>query len=154
LRLKNGAAIAPFFAFRVFGIRSLNLNYKSRRIRLLNIVTFGLAGKIARKAELYADAMLCESCHFYSIWNRIPNESLDALYIDYRAADYDSDREQYEPGYIKNISDKIGKQEEAKSRLAHQAEYFKVIESAGVFKASDVRCALDWGGRWQISSSV
>jgi len=123
------------------------LNYKSRRNRLLNIVTFGLAGKIARKAELYADAMLCESCHFYSIWNRIPNESLDALYIDYRAADYDSDREQYEPGYIKNISDKIGKQEEAKSRLVHQAEYFKVIESAGVFKASDVRCALDWGGQ-------
>jgi hypothetical protein len=142
----NGAIVFQFFAARVWGVSSVQLNKESRKVRLLNFLTFGLSNYVARMSRIHMDSYLCDTCSFYSTWNEIPECSLSALYKDYRSDSYNNEREKYEPGYTKNIAQFIGGLEESESRNYALNEYLSKIGMHTSFKVKEIRKALDWGG--------
>lgn len=78
--------------------------------------------------------------------NEVPDNLISRLYLDYRSDSYNRERDFYEPGYIKNISKKIGKIEEANSRVSALNDYLSRMEVDTVFDRKKINLALDWGG--------
>jgi SAM-dependent methyltransferase len=144
--IKNGAVVAPFFASRVWGLHSLKPNRKSRSLRFINFIFFGLSEYITQRTRMCMNASLCDSCDFYSTEVEIPEQSLSGLYRDYRSDTYNSDRELYEPGYSKTIGKLIGGTEEAVERNRALSKYLKDLEIKTEFKEKKIKKALDWGG--------
>jgi hypothetical protein len=61
--------------------------------------------------------MIFNTYEFYYIYHPLCEDQLAAMYHDYRSETYQTDWEEFEPGYIKNVGRYIGGPEEAAARM-------------------------------------
>jgi len=121
ITINRAGQVSPFFAARVFGLRS------------------------ASTADLFLDAHLCIDCLFLTHAAKLPEESILRLYEDYREASYNRERIALEPGYSL-IAEQIGKPDEMHRRTADLNEYVEELANKEIFIPEDINSALDWGG--------
>lgn len=146
IRIENGGVVSPFFAYRVWGIRSIGHDPMARKERVINALSLGLLETTMSKASMYADTVICKDCSFYSVWQEIPDDALAGLYRDYRSDTYNRDRDFYEPGFTQKVGIFVGKSGEASNRVAALEGYFKGLQAVGRFRRENIKNALDWGG--------
>ena len=66
-KIQNGAILQPFFAYRAFGITQTGINLFSKKYKIINFLTFGLAKKVFSKANIYLDSGICGTCSFFNL---------------------------------------------------------------------------------------
>jgi len=120
-----------------------SLNWRSKKINLLNSFTLGTIRKLT--PLIVIDSAVCADCGFYSTFNEISTEDLSRLYIDYRSDSYNKEREIFEPGY-KSIAGIVGAQREALIRVKALDQYFKDLAKFSKFDINNIKNAMDWGG--------
>ena len=121
ITIDRAGQVSPFFAARVFGLKSTS------------------------PADLFLDAHLCIDCLFLTHAAKLPEESIAKLYEDYRETSYNSERIALEPGYSL-IAEQIGKPDEMRRRTADLDEYIEVLANKDTFMPGNIGSALDWGG--------
>jgi len=149
--------LAPFFLKRVYGITlntvresltsrihnppiSTKKNLASFLLKFLNSFNYGRK-LLDYRGSVGVQIRVCKDCFFVGPETKYEYEVLSGLYVDYRSANYDNDRINFEPFYAQ-IKDYVGKSgEEITSRLSHIdtliSQYVDVVSIENV---------IDWGG--------
>jgi hypothetical protein len=155
--IPDGGFLAPFFAYRVYGIRqSCECVAKLRetpKVRFLNSLAQGALEKISLKS-IYVDSSsfnlvdtaICNECCFWSTAKKIDEELLNGLYLDYRSNAYNQDRERFEPGYAIDIAPFLGGHDESASRVSALDHYLGSLSKRLNLDLDAIESVLDWGG--------
>lgn len=122
--LSSSAILMPFVAHRVFNWRPVQISHDWG----LNTINNGYAYSIC-------NSLLCSVCEFLFLDIRFSEKELKNLYHNYRDAEYNSLREEYEPGYSKRNDDLNG-----------GINYLNDIESFILPHVTLPVTILDWGG--------
>jgi hypothetical protein len=156
--IKGGCDLHPFFSYRVYGLRTTSKTLSTRlrtskKLKILDRILFGLLTRVSKyciETEVSSwnitDAMICKACEFYCIHHPLCEEQLKSMYHDYRSETYQSDWEEFEPGYIKNVGRFIGGTEEASARLSSMNPYLRTVLNEHGIRLDTVHSVLDWGG--------
>lgn len=155
--IPDGGFLAPFFAYRVYGIRQCCESAAKLRdtpkVRFLNALTQGALEKISLKS-IYVDSSsfnlvdtaICNECGFWSTAKKIDEELLNGLYLDYRSNTYNQDRERFEPGYANDIAPFLGGHDESVSRVKALDQYLVRLSKRLHLDLDAIETVLDWGG--------
>jgi hypothetical protein len=156
--LDGGCDLDPFVAYRVYGLRTKGQATSTRlrtgkKLKLIDRLLGGALSHLARfctESEVSSwtiiDAMICNSCEFYTVYHPFTDSLLARMYHDYRSEAYQKDWERFHPGYIETTGRYIGGPEESATRLVSMNAYLSRMEEAGIINTAAMDSALDWGG--------
>jgi hypothetical protein len=156
--IEKGCDLDPFVSYRVYGLRSVGQVTSTRlkagkKLKFIDRILGGSLSHLAKfciesevKAWNVIDAMICNSCEFYSVYHPFTDSLLSNMYHDYRSETYLKDWEQFHPGYIEHTGRHIGGKEESDCRLAAMNAYLSKLQDAHILNLSAIDSILDWGG--------
>jgi hypothetical protein len=155
--VSDGGFLAPFFAYRVYGIhqgcKSTARLRDTPKARFLNAMTLGALEKLSLRSLSIdsssmniVDTIICNECSFWSTAKKIDEELLGGLYHDYRSNTYNQDRERFEPGYAKDIAPFLGGQDESVTRVKALDQYLGNLSKSLSLDLGAIKSVLDWGG--------
>jgi hypothetical protein len=156
--IENGCDLDPFVSYRVYGLRTTGQVTHTRlkagkKLRLLDRILGGSLSHLAKfcietdiSSWAIIDAMICNSCEFYSVYHPFTDLLLSKIYHDYRSISYQKDWEQFHPGYIESTGKFIGGRDESLTRLAAMNNYLQRMKNLCILDSLSFESILDWGG--------
>ncbi|MEB3335344.1 MAG: class I SAM-dependent methyltransferase, partial [Cyanobacteriota bacterium] len=156
--IEQGCDLDPFVAYRVFGLRTAGRTTSTRlkagnKLKIIDRLLLGSLSHLAKfcietdvSAWTVTDAIICNSCEFYSVYHPLTDSMLASMYHDYRSNTYLQDWEEFHPGYIAAVGRYIGGNDEARQRLVSMNAYLHRMDVENIVETSGIKSILDWGG--------